>query len=310
MKGLGSIRMRILLVDLCWGLVAVLLFASRFGYSFATGDQDEILPFLYSLLDPTLYVNDWFVQSQLASFSVRTYFVWLLAGISSLVPAAWAVWLLFLVLALWIALMVLRLARRLTGSQAAAVVALLVAVVGTHKWTLGGNELLYTMLVPEMAAWALVLPSLLLFLDRRHVLAAVLLGMACWFQLLAGLLTAGVLVVLRAFDGQESFKRRMVQVVVFGAAFTAAALPALIPDGPCSNSSRSQEPIIDTSSTFSPHFATRSTISPSHSVPSPGSSSRCCLREDPQACSSSERGFRRPECRSRCASPPSPSSCA
>ncbi len=51
------------------------LYVFRFGYGFGTSDQDEFIPYLLSLIDPALFENDWFVQTQQAAFSVRTYFV-------------------------------------------------------------------------------------------------------------------------------------------------------------------------------------------------------------------------------------------
>ena len=68
----------------------------RFGYSVSAGDQDEMVPFLLRLLDPSLFQNDWFVQQQVMEIGVRTYVVWLmypLAALASVETAALALYL-------------------------------------------------------------------------------------------------------------------------------------------------------------------------------------------------------------------------
>ena len=75
-------------------LGALLLYALRFGYDYGASDQDEFLPYLLHRLDPELLSQDWFVITQGATFSIRTYFVMLLQGLALVIP----VWLAVLVL--------------------------------------------------------------------------------------------------------------------------------------------------------------------------------------------------------------------
>jgi hypothetical protein len=58
-------------------VLSLVLFTLRFGYAYATSDQDEILPLLFHFENSELFADDWFVLSQTAHLSVRTYFVWL-----------------------------------------------------------------------------------------------------------------------------------------------------------------------------------------------------------------------------------------
>lgn len=178
-------------------LAALLLYFLRFGYDYGTSDQDEIIPFLMHRMDPSLFTQDWFVHAQMTDFSVRTYFVWLLQFFSLPLP----VWLATLVVyvATWLLLAgaVYTLAQHLTGDRLAAAASVFVALVGTPLWTLGGNELAHSMLVPSMLAWALALWAVYHFLRSRYILAPVLLGVACWIQALVGLQVAGMLILLR-----------------------------------------------------------------------------------------------------------------
>lgn len=216
--------------DFLWAVAGLLLFVSRFGYVYGTGDQDELLPFLLRLLDDGLFARDWFVQSQTEAFSVRTYFVWALLPPSWLLRPEWVFWGVYGALGTWIGACWIRLSRRLGLSESAAVLGMLIGLVVTHKWTLGGNDLVYGMLVPEMAAWALALPALASAIDGRHRRAAILFGAASWFQLLAGLLPAvvtGCTLLFRSVDQPRSAGIR--QAGVFGLLFLAAAAPAIVP---------------------------------------------------------------------------------
>lgn len=176
-------------------LVALALFFLRFGYGYGLGDQDEILPYLMHLLDPSLLAKDWFVQTQSAAFSVRTYFVFGLVPFAHMMPIETAVLILYLVLWFLVAVGSFRLLRVFGLQRSAAAGGVILSLGLLHKWAIGSNDLVYSMLVPEMAAWALALPGIrYALLERRH-LAAILLGVSAWFQILVGLLVFGVLFV-------------------------------------------------------------------------------------------------------------------
>ena len=211
-------------------LVALTLFFLRFGYGFGLGDQDETLPYLLHLLDSSLFENDWFVQTQIGGFGVRTYFVLALLPFCWIVPVEIVFHAAYLLLWLAVANGAYRLALELGTSRLAASVAVVICLGILHKWTLGSNDLVYSMLVPEMAAWALALPAVRLWLNGRQAWAGVLLGIATWFQLLAGLLVFGVLILERIWSNLakpnvEAQWRPLLAI----AWFTLAASPALVP---------------------------------------------------------------------------------
>lgn len=163
----------------------------RFGYDYGTSDQDEVIPYLLSLLRPDLFAADWFVQAQLAEFNVRTPFVWLLWAPAEVLPVWLSVLLLYIALWLLLAGAVWSLAERLTATTAAAALSVVLVLVATPQWTLGGNDLAHSMLVPSMAGWALALWGMLWALRDRPVGAGFLVGGALWMQALVGLLVAG-----------------------------------------------------------------------------------------------------------------------
>lgn len=211
---------------------ALLLYILRFGYDYGTSDQDEVIPYVLSLLRPDLFSSDWFVQAQLAEFNVRTPFVWLLRAPAEMLP----VWLcaLLLYIALWLLLAgaTWSLADRLTGSRVAAALSVVLVLIVTPQWTLGGNDLAHSMLVPSMAGWALALWGVLWALRGRLLLAGFLVGSAIWMQALVGLQVAGILGIwllvrrwryIRNSDGDSSWGN----VLIFATTILVVAGPVM-----------------------------------------------------------------------------------
>lgn len=212
-------------------LGALLLYFLRFGYDYANSDQDEIIPYLLHHLDPGLFTQDWFVSTQLSEFSVRTYFVWLLNTFAVILPVWFTTLLLYIVVWLFIAGAVYKLAFFFTGDQLAGVASVFVALVFTPIWTLGGNDLVHSMLVASMVAWALSLWAIYHYLRSRFLIAPVLLGVACWMQALVGLHIALLLVALRTIRWirGEPGPHNLGGILVFGALFLLWSSPSLGP---------------------------------------------------------------------------------
>ncbi len=209
-------------------LAALLLYALRFGYDYGASDQDEFLPYLLHRLDPESLSQDWFVVTQGATFSIRTYFVMLLQGLALVVP----VWLAVLVLYggawLLIAGAVYALSYAFTRNRLAAAAAVVVALVLTPQWTLGGNDLAHSMLAPSMGGWGLGLWGVVFFLRYRPGQAAFLLGTATWMQALVGLQLAGLLGLMLLWRLTRS-RRALRHVLLFAGVYALAALPTLGP---------------------------------------------------------------------------------
>lgn len=168
-------------------LLAMLLYFLRFGYDYGQSDQDETIPYLLHRLDETLFTTDWFVQTQAEGIGVRTGFVWLLYGLALILPPWIAVLVLHVLTWLGLGTGVFALARHLTRHTLAAVLAVVVTLVLTPQWTLGGNDLVHRMLVPTMVAWGAGLWGMACFCRQQEVRAALLFGLATWVQALVGL---------------------------------------------------------------------------------------------------------------------------
>lgn len=207
------------------------LYLLRFGYNYGGSDQDEFIPFLYSLINPAYFQNDWFVQTQHAAFSVRTYFVYLLYCLSVMMP----VWLAVLVVYLgsWasIASAVYTMADQLVKNRLAALLGTLLVCIFTPFWTLGGNDLLHNMLVPSMTAWAFAMWTFVFYLKQDYTRAALFAGLATLFQALVGLqvmlLVTGML-CLQFFQPGHS-RQHLIRICKTLGIYAVVAAAALIP---------------------------------------------------------------------------------
>jgi hypothetical protein len=211
------------------GLIGLAYFW-RFGYVFGASDHDELLPPVLALLDNTLFRADWYVQLQLEGFNVRTPFTWLLAALTAPLGLEPAVFVLYTVSALATLGGVYWLARELGAPPFAAAAGTVAATVLTSTWTLGGNAVLYPQLVPEQLGWALILPAVVLVMKQRLILAAALIGIAAWFQVLAAALTAVSLgLALLAYGALGSDRTLLWRTVVhFGLVALAIAAPFVL----------------------------------------------------------------------------------
>ncbi len=209
-------------------LAALLLYVLRFGYDYGLSDQDEFLPYLLHRLDASVLAQDWFVAGQATVFSIRAYFVTMLQVLAQVMPIWLAV--LGVYVAVWLATAgaVYALGQHITDNRLAAAGAVVIALVLTPQWTLGGNDLVHSMLVPSMLGWALGLWGLVFFLRRQTVRAALLAGLATWIQALIGLQLAGLLGMIllwRLARGEAPLR----PLLVFAGVYGLAALPALGP---------------------------------------------------------------------------------
>mgnify|MGYP007097580106 FL=1 len=209
------------------GLFWIIYFV-RFGYDFGASDQDEMLPYLYRLLDPTLYSTDWFVRNMTDHLNVRTYFIYALY-LPALVLPVWLVAALGYT-ACWIVIVqsVYQISLRILRDALGAVLATFFVIVFFHKVTLGANDLVYHLLVPELVAWAFVLPALVMYWNKKMQTAALLLGLGTCFHLITGLTTGLVLVLLVLWQVRESALSWQ-SGIQFIAIYGLAALPIVGP---------------------------------------------------------------------------------
>ncbi|MCY4158911.1 MAG: hypothetical protein OXF48_04810 [Bacteroidetes bacterium] len=195
------------------------------GYDYAISDQDEILPYLMHLLDPSLYRSDWFVNVQTETFGPRTLFVWI-AWLPAKLFGPYAT-ILGIYVASWFgtSMALYALGLQLTRERLAATICVILALLLPPKFTLGGNDLVTWILTPSIPAWTFSLWGLLHFVRGQTGRAALLMGIATWIQALVGLQTGLICTLMLLWKHGWSVRRPS----MFAGWFTLSALPALGP---------------------------------------------------------------------------------
>ena len=203
-------------------LAVLLVYLLWRGYSFGFSDQDETVPYLLHLLNPEVLPNDWFVDYQTSHFGPRTIFVLLCYPFAKLFGIYTTYLGLHLASFLFTAGAIFALARELLKDRLAATASVLVILVLTPKFTLGGNDLIGPLLTPSIIAWSLALWSIVMMVQGRTIHSAVLAGLATWIQALVGLQIGSVVCVLMIWN-------RMRSTWKFATVFALIVLPAVGP---------------------------------------------------------------------------------
>lgn len=215
-------------------LVVITLYFLRFGYDFGISDQDEFIPYLMRMLNPNFLANDWFLNLQADQWNVRSGFVLMLFPLAKLLPIWLVLILVYLGSAYLITTSIFTLAFRATGNTTASTVAVVLILVGTPYWNLGGNEFMNRMLVPSMLAWGFALWGIDRLILRKMLSAGLLMGLATWAQPLVGLQVAaigGIFVLvreLRKSNGPGGTRWRRDFLVLLGS-FIIVGSPVLVP---------------------------------------------------------------------------------
>ena len=161
-------------------------FMLLYGYQFNNGDQEEHLPYVYKLLQPELYAQDYIVPLQTETFTVRFFYAHVVSATSSMLGVPMAVFLLHFFCLGTVAWCIGSIAASRGFHPLSALFSVLVLLL-IHRCTVGGNALLDIQLTCSNMAVALGSIGLL-YADRdRTFRAYALIGMASLFQVLIGL---------------------------------------------------------------------------------------------------------------------------
>jgi len=174
-------------------LLAAGLFYIRFGYSYGFSDQDEFIPLVMKWLDTSLFTQDWFVQEQINSLGIRTFFSGALYLLSKLMPLSWAVLVLHLLSWGGLTSALYSICYRLYHNHLTSFAFTIAATVITARWAPGSNDLFHSMLVPSSLGWALGLWSIDRLLAGRFFVSGLLISLSMLAHSLVGLQIGAVL---------------------------------------------------------------------------------------------------------------------
>lgn len=212
---------QIALFSFFFAIAAIFLF----GYQFNNGDQEEHLPYVYKLLNPSLYPTDYIVPLQTSQFTVRIYFAWFvyfLSYLGSVESVVFIVHFICLVVVNWsVTTMAIR-----RSSSAWTLVCTPLIIFLMNQVPLGGNGLLDIQLTCSMPALALGLAGLNSFDAGKFKQSFLLIGLSANFQVLMGMQLGGLL-LLSMLTLREKYKFR--EVITSFLVLIISAAPMLIP---------------------------------------------------------------------------------
>ncbi len=195
------------------------------GYHYGTGDGGYYVYQIKRQVDPSFLAHDWFATYV---WYPHAFFIKGMARLSSLLPLPAAFFAIHLIERFLMLLAVFLIARRLSDDSLASLLGVLIVVVTNFKygWPLGGNDLLYTTVIPHTLGLAAALYALLAFLEEKRRLAAALLGLTTFLHLLLGMNLAAILFAYWIFHRKG---RDWKSILVCGVLYAALAWTTIFP---------------------------------------------------------------------------------
>jgi hypothetical protein len=180
--------------DILISFLSATVFLLGKGFIYNTADQIEPLVLVYKKLNPSLYVGDFYVESTKNIFTVRFYYVELMAFLGkyfSIYHISLVGTFLCIFFAAWGLIKITRaiVSDNLTGYATPFFVLFLFI-----SWTVGGNEIQYNLLISSSIAKALSIWGVYFLLRKKWLFSAILIGLGGLFQVLVGLQLAIIIV--------------------------------------------------------------------------------------------------------------------
>lgn len=156
------------------------------GYRFGTNDHVELLPYTLFLSDHSLYPHDFFIQGLHATVpNERTIFAGLLIPFVNYLPIT--CFLLHFISTIILLLGLENFVLRFIKNKYVAWAAILLCLIPLDDYTLGNVELYSNCVQASSVATAIIIWAINYFLDRKYTIAAVLISIGTFTQLLEGL---------------------------------------------------------------------------------------------------------------------------
>src|ERR1017187_41173 len=154
------------------------------GYQFNTDDQAEHLPQVYQLMDHSLYQHDYFVTEYHKTYSLRSFYVWLVYGLSFIAPVSLIC---FVMTLLCIALSVysfMQITQWYSRNRITPFIAPIFIFIIFYKFPIGGNYITGSSLICSTIALSLAVYGLLQFHRKNYYLMAMTIGIGTLFQVM------------------------------------------------------------------------------------------------------------------------------
>lgn len=163
----------------------ILLAILGHGYSFGTGDHNDLLPIIYRMMDPTYLQHDWYVTIT-SGFNPRTPVSWIMIGFARILGLDASFLLVYLVTTSVLAATGFIAARHIWASAGVAFLAVLILLFNREAGLLGASRLVLEQFVPTYLISAFAPLGGWLLYRGRHGLGTALFGVLAFLHPLAG----------------------------------------------------------------------------------------------------------------------------
>jgi len=208
-------------------IVFAALFILVHGYQFNNGDQEEHLPYVYKLLDPSLYTNDYIVPIQSTQFTIRYYFAHLIRLGSFLMPVSAFVFFIYFLCLSTFGFVIASVTEKMSKSKLAASIALLLIII-LNNFSVGGNSFFDIQLTSSCVALALGMLGYSYFEKEKYISAAALCGLASLFQVLIGMQLFLLFMLGSIFTNTNDKLKTLLLQILFYLLFAGAMLFPLL----------------------------------------------------------------------------------
>lgn len=198
------------------------------------------------MTDSSYLINDWFVNEN-AVFTVRYYFSAMIANMSSAVDIEVIYFSVYLLAFFATAIGVFLISKHLFNNNLTGFLAIFLLFFGSTA-SLGGNWVFYSTLMPAHLANTFAVFAIYFFLKKREYVSFLLLGMASIFQVLIGLLVAGMLLfhLLLSLRIKKERKNTLVKIIISSIVYCLLASVNIIPTLSTLSSDTSSSVIFET----------------------------------------------------------------
>ena len=208
--------------DIAFAILLWALLVLRFGYTYGTNDQVELMPYVLFLHDHSLYAHDLFIQSLHASQpNERTVMAHLLLPFAGHLSIA--MFLLHFFNTILLILALIKLAGRFIGNRYLSWLAVITSVLLLNDKGLGDADLYSSCVQASDVSCMIIAWALNIFLDRRYILASAVMSVATFVHVLEGFdvmaVLCAVMLIKWLVDGEVTFK----QAVAFAGLYVLTA---------------------------------------------------------------------------------------
>lgn len=204
-------------IKLSWMLFFVFLLFAIYvstSYSYGISNHNEQIPNIKRMIDSSYLNNDWFVN-QNDGFTVRYYFSSVMAYLTNFADLSIIYFSIYVISLFFIITGIYLISQFLFNNNLTSFLTIIFILFGVRT-SLGGNWIVYDILIPASIATPFALFGIYFFMKKRFYISFLLLGITSLFHILIGMLIATVLIFYLFVTIRDTgFKKILLSVVCY-----------------------------------------------------------------------------------------------